>query len=242
MRTPSTALAAVLTAAALLVPATGTATALAADDTTPTLTIDGRGVAFVTPDVATLQIQVRSGSASPVAARSRANLRTRKVIAAIVALGVPRTQVTTSGVTLSRTQVRKGKVFYSATNELDVRITDVAKVGPVEDGVTRAGADAVDGPSFTFSDPSAGRAEATRSALADARRRADDAAAAAGQRITGVRSIVVDPDAGPQPYASGGSAKASAPSAAADTVATPVSAGRQEVDATVEVVFTMGPA
>lgn len=236
MRTPVTALAAVLTTAALLVPASALA-----DDTTPTLTIDGSGVAFVVPDVATLHVQVRSGSASRVTARSRANLRTRKVLAAIVALGVPRAQITTSGVTLSRTQVRKGKVFYGATNDLDVRLTDVAKVGPVEDAVTRAGADAVDGPSFTFSDPSAGRAEATRSALADARRRADDAAAAAGQKVTGVRSIVVDPDSGPQPYASGGSAKASAPSTAADTVATPVSAGRQEVDATVEVVFTMAP-
>lgn len=234
MRPP--ALAAAL---AVLTLALGPAAARAADP--PTLTIDGNGVAYVAPDLATLDIGVRSASASPVTARSRANARTRRVLAAITALGVPRTQVTTSGVSLTRTQVRKGLVRYGAANTIDVRITDVTKVGPVVDAVTRAGADSVDGPSFSFSDPSAGRAQATRNALADARRRADDAAAAVGQRVTGVQSIVIDPATGPQPYATGGSAKASAPSA---DVATPtqVSPGRQEVDATVEVVYTIAPA
>jgi uncharacterized protein YggE len=226
-------------ALAVLTLTLGPTVALAADPAT--LTVDGNGVAYVAPDLATLDIGVRSGSASRQTARSRADARTRRVLAAVVALGVPRTQITTSGVTLSRNQIRKGKVLYGATNAIEVRITDVTKVGPAVDAATRAGADSIDGPSFRFSDPSAGRAEATRAALADARRRADDAAAAVGQKVTGVQSIVIDPATGPQPYSAGGSAKASAPSADTGT-STPVSAGRQEVDATVEVVYTIAPA
>ena len=61
------------------------------------------------------------------------------------------------------------------------------------DAVAAAGADAIGDPEFGFADPSAGRTLATRAALADARRRADDAAAVAGLRITGVRSVNLDP-------------------------------------------------
>lgn len=232
-----------VTAAATVLALAATPAAAIAEDQA-TLALDGHGTAFVVPDVATLSVQVRSGSAVRVTARSRADARTRSVLAALAGQGVGRAAITTTGITLTRTQVARRKVFYSATNAIQVRLTDVAKVGPVTDAVTRAGADSVDGPSFELSDPSAGRAEATRNALADARRRADDGAAAAGQKVTGIRSIVIDPDSGPA-SASGGSssAKASAPAPQAGAVPapTPVSAGRQEVDATVEVVYTIAP-
>ena len=70
---------------------------------------------------------------------------------------------------------------------------------------------------------------------------ADDAAAATGQKVTGIRSIVVDPSSGPAP-ASGGVSKQAASPAADSGSTTPVSAGRQQVDATVEVVYTLAPA
>lgn len=205
------------------------------------LAINGQGTAFVTPDVATLSVEVRSGSASRQTARSRANVRTKRVLSALAAQGIPRGEITTTGIRLSRTQVTKKKIFYGASNSIEVRITDVKKVGPVADAVTKAGADSVDGPAFGFSDPTAGRPEATRAALADARRRADDAAAAVGQKVTGVRSIVIDPESGPV-SASGGLGKASAPSRTTEGAEpTQVSAGRQEVTATVEVIYTIAP-
>jgi uncharacterized protein YggE len=235
---PLAALAATLSLAAV------PAAAHAEDVPPPTLSISGAGTVLVTPDVATLDVEVRSGSARRQTARSRANLRTQAVMAALAAQSVARTQITTTGLHLTRTQVSRRKVFYGATNTISVRLTDVRQVGPVIDAVTKAGADGVDGPQFAFSSPSAGRAEATRAALADARRRADDAAAAAGQRVTGVRSIVVDPG-GDYDSASGGYAKgaadASAPARRPSTP-TPVSAGRQEVTATVDVVYTIAPA
>jgi uncharacterized protein YggE len=234
---PLAALAASLSLAAV------PAAAHAEDVPEPTLSISGAGTVLVTPDVATLDVEVRSGSARRQTARSRANLRTQAVLAALAAQSVPRTQITTTGLSLTRTQVSRRKVFYGASNTISVRLVDVGRVGAVIDAVTKAGADSVDGPQLGFSNPSAGRAEATRAALADARRRADDAAAAAGQRVTGVRSIVVDPGGGDP--ASGGYAKDSAQAAAPSrrpSTPTPVSAGRQEVTATVDVVYTIAPA
>jgi uncharacterized protein YggE len=204
-----------------------------------TLAIDGVGTALVAPDVAGLSIEVRSTASTRQAARRKANERTRRVLAALAAKGVPRAELTTSGVTLRRTKVDK-RVRFIATNAIGVRLTEVAKVGPVVDAVTKAGADTIDGPYFQFSDPSAGKAAATRAALADARRRADDVAAAAGQRVTGIRSIVVDPASGPG-SASGGADRASSPAFTGPKEQTTVLAGRQEVTATVEVVFTIAP-
>jgi uncharacterized protein YggE len=233
MRSPTIAAACAAIAVAL-VPA-----AARAADAPATLAIDGAGVALVTPDVATMSIEVRSSASTRQRARQHANQRTNHVLSALAARGLPRGKITTTGISLSRTKNRKHRTVYNARNAIDVRILDVAKVGPVVDAVTRAGADGIDGPFFSFSDPSAGRAEATRLALADARRRADDAAAAAGQRVTGIRSIVVDP-ADPPSSASGGLAATAAP-ASTDSEPTQVSPGRQEVSATVEVVYTIAP-
>ncbi len=233
MRSPT--IAAVSAAIALaLVPA-----AARAADAPATLAIDGTGVALVTPDVATMSIEVRSSASTRRRARLHANQRTRHVLSALAAKGIPRAKITTTGISMSRTKNRRHKTVYNARNAIDVRILDVAKVGPIVDAVTRAGADGIDGPFFSFSDPSAGRAEATRLALADARRRADDAAAAVGQRVTGIRSIVIDPAESPA-SASAGLAKTSAP-AFTDAEPTQVSPGRQEVSATVEVVYTIAP-
>jgi uncharacterized protein YggE len=233
MRSPTIA-AACAAIALTLVPA-----AARADEAPATLAIDGTGVALVAPDVATLSIEVRSSASTRQRARLHANQRTRHVLSALAAHGIPRGKITTTGISMSRTKNRKHKTVYNARNAIDVRILDVAKVGPIVDAVTRAGADGIDGPSFSFSDPTAGRAEATRLALADARRRADDAAAAVGQRVTGIRSIVVDP-AEPPASASGALAKTASP-ALTDAEPTQVSPGRQEVSATVEVIYTIAP-
>jgi uncharacterized protein YggE len=217
-------------------------TAAQAADEPATLAIDGTGVALVAPDVATLSVDVRSAASTRQAARRKCNARTKRVLAALAAQGVPRADLTTSGISLERHQVSKKKVQFNATNSISVRLTNIAKVGPVVDAVTKAGADSIDGPSFQFSDPSAGKAQATRAALIDARRRADDAAAAVGQHVTGIRSIVIDPASGPE-SASGAASNAPKASSPAFTDAEPtqVSAGRQEVSVTVEVIYTIAP-
>ena len=111
------------------------------------------------------------------------------------AAGVAKQDLLTVRVTVSRTTVKVGKkrrTAFRAEQALQITVRNIAALGGLLDAVADAGAD-IDGPDFGFADPSQGRLLATRAALADARARADDAAAQAGLRITGVRSIVLDP-------------------------------------------------
>jgi len=228
-----------LTAACVALAVALVPSAARAADGSATLAINGAGTALVAPDVASMSVGVRATAATRQGARTKANTRARRVLAALAAQGVPRAEITTTGISLSRRRTRSHKVVFVAENSASIRLTTVAKVGPVIDAVTRAGADGIDGPYFSSSDPSAGRAEATRLALADARRRADDAAAAVGQRVTGIRSIVVDPESGPA--LTSGNDAAMSPAVARPKEGTVVNVGRQEVTATVEVVYTIAP-
>jgi uncharacterized protein YggE len=105
---------------------------------------------------------------------------------------------------------------------------------------SRRGADAISDPDFGFADPSNGRTLATRAALADARRRADDAAAVAGLRITGVRSVNLDPssDGGFDDSDSG----ATTGGGAEKRPSTTVSPGTRDFTEFVRVIYTAAPA
>jgi uncharacterized protein YggE len=211
-----------------------------------TLSIVGTGVARPVPDRATLTAHVRSGAATAVAARSRVNTRVRAVLAGIESLGVPRSEVQTSSIGLSRITrrpLRRGgqpRVFFTASGSVVVRTGRISLVGAIVDAATRAGADDISGPSFSFSNPSSGKLEATRAAIDDARARAQDAAARLGMRISGTRSIVIDSSEvfNPQPVA------LSAPSSGrpAPSPPTPVRPGSQTTRISVSIVFLLAPA
>jgi uncharacterized protein YggE len=219
--------------------------AASADAVPATISVTGNGTVMLAPDVADLSIAVRSGAYSATTARSRANARTQRILAAIVHLGVDRGAIQTAGISLERTSTTPRRhlpprVFYTASNSVALHLTNVQLVGPIVDAATAAGADSIDGPSFSFANPSTGRGQATQAALADARTRADAAAAASGYHITGVQSIDIDPQDAPLAVASPLAAAAPAP-LSKTAVPTPVSPGREEVDSTVRVVYVMAP-
>jgi uncharacterized protein YggE len=164
------------------------------------------------------------------------------VVRAIRSVGVPASDIQTEDVSVSSRIVRVGsdkhrERQWTASESLAIHVTNIKIVGSVIDGATRAGANTINGPTFSFSDPSAGKIAATRAAIADARRRADDAAAAIGYQVSGVQSVQLDPQSQVLPVAG------SAPSASAGPgTPTTVHPGTEEVDAEVEIVYTIAPA
>ncbi len=209
-----------------------------------TLSVDGAGHVQVAPDVVTLSLSVARSAPSARAALSSANRRVNAVTAALRGAGATPAGIQTSAIALASAIVRVGPrklrvKRFTATEDLTVTLTDVHLAGRVIDAAVRAGAETVNGPTFSFSDPSAGKAAAERAALADARRRADSAAAALGYKVTGVESVDLDPSSPLVPVSSGGG---SAPSAKGKpTTPTTVNPGTQEVDASVRVVYTIAP-
>ncbi len=236
MRVYSSAVASVV---ALLLVAAPTA---AADTSSQTLSVTGSGSVFMRPDVADLSVSVSRSALSSRGALSAANRSTDAVVRVIRALGVPASDIQTGSVNVSSTPKPSGRHklrrrVWTAMETLAIRVRKIKLVGRVLDAATRAGASSLDGPTYSFSDPSAGKLAATRAAIRDARRRADDAAAAIGYRVTGVQSIQLDPQS-----QSGSAGSGSSPTSGTPSASTTVHPGTQEVDAQVGVVYTIAPA
>ena len=180
------------------------------------------------------------------AARAFVNRRIARVRRAILARGIAAEDIQTTGVSVTRERIRArrgrpARTRYRASSRLVVTTRDVPRVGALIDSVADAGADEVFGPEFSFQDPTMGDVLATRAAIADARRRADDAAAQIGQRVTGVQSVDLAPfTAGGGDSASGGSDDSGA--AGGGDGGTRVSPGLEEFVALVRVVYTIAPA
>jgi uncharacterized protein len=210
-----------------------------------TLSVDGSGSVMVTPDLASLSVSVSRSAARSAVALSAANRRVDAIVAGIRAAGVPKAGIQTNSIDVSRGTVRVGPRKhqhrvrrYTATESLSITST-TSIVGRVIDAATRAGADNINGPDFSFSDPSAGAVAATNAALADARRRANAAAASLGYHVTGVQSVNLNPQATVVAPVSAGGAAPGATST--PTTPTNIHPGAEEVDATVAIVYTIAP-
>jgi uncharacterized protein YggE len=125
---------------------------------------------------------------------------------------------------------------YTATNVVQVTLDDLARIGGVIDGATRAGANHVQGIQFTLRDSDSVRAEALRQAATRARAEAEVLAAALGLKVVRVLSVEES-----SPHVVPVRAMLTARAASAD-VATPVESGTLDVGADVLLTVEVAPA
>lgn len=167
----------------------------------PTIHVVGHGRVFVTPDVATVTVTVNRSANLSRTARTRVNRVIGRIVGGLVRIGVDRPSIQTSTITLNSSTTGRGHQrhrTFDAEVDLTVTIRRISLLSPLFDVASRAGADSYSGPNFDFSDPSAGLVQASDAALADARRRADAAAAQLGMRVVGVQSVDLDPSSSPR--------------------------------------------
>ncbi len=235
------ALATVLVATIAGPAATVSAQTDAVTDRTPaTITVDGTGRVKVTPDVAdiTLGVRIQKERAGQAAAAAAASMT--KVVAALIAAGIPEEEIQTVSLSLNPVYDYNGNppkvVGFEAVNLVSVRIRDIAGVGAVVDAATDAGATSIDGISFSLEDTTAVATQAREAAVASARAKADTLAAAAGVEIVGVLSIAESAGYAPQPvyYARA--------EMAMDAAGTPVLAGTVEIAVNVMISYEIAAA
>jgi uncharacterized protein YggE len=214
---------------------------LAADPSSPpdhTISVSGTGRIVIAPDLADLRFGVSVTRATVTEARAVAAASMASVIDALRKLGIAETDLKTALLSLGpvydySTAGKPRLTGYNLSNAVVVTIRDLDKVAAAIDGAIAAGATGMDGVVFRVGDPARAEEQARRSAMAQARAKAETLAASAGVAIDGVASIVEATSGMPYPVPYAAERSAAAPS----DVSTPVQPGTNEVTVTVLVVY-----
>ncbi len=186
----------------------GTVPAAQADDEKPrrTITVSASGSVAVEPDQARLTSGVTAEGASAREALTANSEAMKKVVGELKSAGIDPKDIQTSSFRVEPRYTRPAEGQapkidgYSVTNEVQVLVRDLEKVGDILDRLVTAGANQSSGLNFEVSKAETALDEARKQAVANARRRADLYAAAAGAEVGEVLTIVEgDASAPPRP-------------------------------------------
>lgn len=203
-----------------------------------TVTVAGTGSVTAAPDMA--QITTGVVTQAPTAARALAanSEAMERLLRALAVHGIAARDVQTTGISVSplRRQGRDGQppeiTGYEVTNQVRVRVRELARLGRVLDEQVGQGANLVYGVQFGQQEPGPLLDEARRRAMADARRRAELYATAVALKVGRVVAVQEAGAASPRPELG---------TRVAMAAAVPVAPGEQEIQASVTVTFTLEP-
>ena len=199
------------------------------------IVVTGEGSVNVTPDIA----EIRSGVTTRGKTVREATETNSKTMAAILSAltesGIPQKDVRTAQFSIQPVYAAQdsGKeqklVGYAVGNHVSAKIKHIEKLGDVLDRLIVAGATDVWNVDFVVSDPAKPLDQAREAAMADARRKAELYAKAAGVNLG--RVISIEEESGTSPP---GPLRSAAHAAAAHV---PISPGENTLRATVTVGF-----
>ena len=211
------------------------ASALAQTVPPPAVSVTGEATVSVAPDQAQIEGGVTSDARTAREASEANNAAMNKVMQALKGAGIEERDTQTSRLSLQPQYApnRTGTspiTGYRASNRVTIRLRDVTKVANVIDVLAGAGANDIGGINFTVSQPSKHLDEAREKAVADARRKAEIYAKAAG--VTLGESLSISEEGAPAPLFRG---KMAAPMAAG----APVAQGEETLSVTVNVSWAI---
>jgi len=158
------------------------------------ITVVGQGTAYGQPDQATVIVGVDTFAPTVEEATAQNQGTLDSVMAALTAAGIAAEDIQTTNYSLYAEQIYgdrgpEGIAGYRVSNQVNVKIRDISRVGDVLAAVTEAGANAIYGVNFSVADPAALEAEARASAMDDARKRAESLAELGGVTLGDVTII-----------------------------------------------------
>jgi uncharacterized protein YggE len=206
----------------------------------PNVRASGEGVVTARPDQAILRIGVVTQGQTAEAAGSQNARQSSSVVAELKQAVGSNGEIKTVGYSLnpnyhySRDGGNPTITGYTASNTLEVKLDDLAKIGQVIDVSTRVGANNIGGIQYALRNEQTVRAQALAEASRSARANAEAMAAALGLKVLRVRSAEAGFMQTPRPVMAMAAARAEA-------VATPVETGTIEIHATVTITLDVGP-
>jgi uncharacterized protein YggE len=214
-----------------------TSTALANESV---VVMTGEGLVKAPPDQAWVTLATESRSKNPKDAQAANTAAMMSVQQKLTAAGIPKDAIRTLSYDLqlesdwvNGRQVPRG---YVARNLIEVRLDDIARVGEVIDLAVTSGANSVHGVRFDLKNREALEREALKRATADARQRAE--AAAAGVNRTIDRVIRIEEPAN-RPYPPAPPMMMQRSAMAAEKVDVPIVAGEIEIRTQVVITATL---
>jgi uncharacterized protein len=231
----------IISLAAALVAATLLATpALAETDFPSAISVTGEAQVSAPPDLAQLDAGVASDGKTAREAAEANNAAMSKVLAALKGAGLEDKDYQTSRLSLQPQYApnRPGPspiVGYRASNRVAIKLHDVAKVASVIDTLVTAGANDVGNINFTVTQASKLLDDARERAIADARRKAEIYAKAAG--VTLGAPLSISEEGAPAPVF-----RAKMMRAAPMETSTPIAQGEETLSVTVDVTWAIKSA
>jgi len=208
----------------------------AAADAPRRISVTGEGMAAAAPDMAVIALGVVQEAANAAEAMQEASRAMQGVVDRLEKAGIAARDVQTANIALNPQydRMQSGEVprviGYVASNDLNIRVRDLDKLGGLLDALVKDGANRMNGISFTFADPGPLEDAARKAAVKDARERAELLAAAAGVGLG--RVIRIDEPGGAAPPV---------PMQRAMTMdaAVPVAGGEIEIHRSVTIVWSL---
>lgn len=157
------------------------------------ISVTGTGEIRISADTAVISLGVSSRDTDVLKAQQQVNTSIAAIRKALMAQGVKEENITTDFMNIyavydyQNDQERLSA--YNANSTLAIKVTDMEMVGNLIDVAFAAGANTLNGISFSASDTKEAKAEAMKKAVADAHSKANILAEASGLRITGIESI-----------------------------------------------------
>lgn len=151
---------------------------------TDTFTVRGEGISLAKPDIATISVGISANAATVSKAQEQINSVIAGISEAVKKLGIESKDIKTTNYNIhpnydyqSGTQKITG---YRASTSLSIKIRDIDKINDVIDLATANGANEVGNISFSVDDKTKAENEARQKAVAEAKKKAQEAANIAG--------------------------------------------------------------
>ena len=186
MKNPMRKILALLAASVLL-----TASSSAAAETR--IAVNGTGETRISADTAVISLGVSARDRDVLKAQQTVNENIAGIRQALLSNGVAEENINTDYMSIYaiydyNEDVEKVQA-YNASTTLAVKVTDMDSVGKLIDEAFAAGANTLNGISFSASDTDEARDESLKAAVGEARAKAEVLAEASGLKITGIETI-----------------------------------------------------
>jgi uncharacterized protein YggE len=213
-----------------------------AETAVPAISVSGEANVWVAPDLAQVDGGVTSEAKTAREASDANNAAMGKVLLALKGAGIDEKDYQTSRLSLQPQYAAAAPnrntpqiTGYRASNRVTIKVRDVAKIAGVIDTLVSAGANEIGGINFIVTQASKALDDARTKAVADARRKAEIYAKAAGVTLGDPINISEEGAAPPPVFRS----KMAAPMAGAPT---PVAPGEEQLSITVNVTWAIKAA